>query len=87
MTVLARGMSVHVVKSMWNIAQKMKLVNHALEMSTSVSQTRVVTAPVSMNYSNIAVTVPTLATRVRIATMILTNAHLALVTRETALTA
>ena len=80
-------MSVHAVTSTPNIVQKMKQVNLALEILMSVSQTRVVTAPVSMNYSNIAVTVPTLATRVRIATMILTNAHLALVTRETALTA
>ena len=52
----------------------------------SVSQARVVTAPVSM-YSNITVTVPTLATRVRTATSTLTNAHLTRVTRETALMA
>ena len=63
----------------------MKLVNIALEILLSVSQARVVTAPVSMNYSNIAVTVPILATRVHTATLKLTNVHLTPVTRETAL--
>ena len=77
----------NVVKSTWNIAQKTRLANLALEMLMSVSQARVVTAPASMNYWNIAVTVPILATRAQTAQLTLTNAHLTRVTRETALTA
>ena len=78
-------MSVRAVTSTRNIAQKTKLANAALEILMSVSQARVVTVPASMNYSNIAVTVPALATRARTAKLKLTNVHLAPVTRKTAL--
>ena len=80
-------MTVHAVILTWNIVQKTELANLALEILMSVGQARVVTDPASMNYSNIDVTVPTLATTVQPVILTLTNVHLIPVTRETVLMA